>query len=79
MSHVDLFTIVTHPEVCDASPFSSGSYSLYTSFNVEIVIDESKYGLKGPHNLALGNPPTSGGALGLGKEHENRPRDNVHK
>ena len=46
---------------------------------MEIVIDESKYGLKGPHNLALGNPPTSGGALGLGKEHENRPRDNVHK
>ncbi len=44
MSHVDLFTIVTHPEVCDASPFSSGSYSLYAS-----------PGLKGQFILAPGN------------------------
>ena len=58
---------------------SSESYSLCTTFNVKLMIDQSKYGLKGPHNLAQGNPPAGGGALGLENGHENRPRENVYK
>ena len=44
-----------------------------------MMIDQSKYGLKGPHNPAQGNPPAGGGALGLENGHENRPRENVYK
>jgi len=40
------------------------------------MIDECKYGLKGPHNLAQGK---RSGALGLENRHENRPRENVYK
>ena len=43
------------------------------------MIDESKYSLKGQHNLAQGNPPAGGSALGLEYGHENRPRENVYK
>jgi len=44
-----------------------------------MMIDESKNGLKGQHNLAQGNPEHSGGALGLKNGQENRPRENVDK
>jgi hypothetical protein len=44
-----------------------------------MMIDESENGLKGQYNLAQGNPPAGGDALGLESGHENRPRKNVHK
>ncbi len=40
------------------------------------MIDESKEGLKGPHNLAQGK---RSGALGLESGHEIRPREILHK
>jgi len=41
--------------------------------------DESENGLTGQYNLAQGNPPAGGDALGLESGHENRPRKDVHK
>ncbi len=41
-----------------------------------MMIDESKDGLKGLHNLAQGK---RSGALGLESRHKNRPREAAHK
>ncbi len=69
------FCFMTHPELAVlAQPLSRESYSLYTSFNLEMMIDESKNGLKGQHNLAQGKRSD---ARGLESGHENRPREKV--
>lgn len=56
--------------------FCSLSYSLYTSFMIEMIDFENRNGLKGQYNLAQGPPADR---PGFESEEGNRPRDNVHK
>ena len=74
----------SHRGLRSASPSQLGSHSLYPSFNVEMMIDESKNSLKGQQRLDQGKRScavrlSSHRSLGLESGPDNRTRENVHK